>query len=185
MGLDLVVQEPAEEGGYDNTPIPDDTMVNATLLGTQVKSKQYKDEPAPVDRLVWKFRIEDPPYFDRYVWGETGVKLINHPNCKLFTWSQAVLGFDLPVGYQFDTDDLDRRPCRILIGAREGTNKRNEPQTYNYVEEVLPAAADATAPVGVAAGASDLEEPFVVDAATWWPDARLGSAPQRLLTSER
>ncbi len=145
MGLQLIVEEAEELAGFDSGPIPDDTMLNATLLSTNVKMKQYRDEPAPVERLVWKFRIEDPPFFDKYIWGETGVKLVSHPNCKLYTWAKAMMGIDLPVGYQFEEEDLWRRPCRVLVSAREGKNKRGEDTTFNQVEEVLPAGPTATA----------------------------------------
>lgn len=156
MGLSFTLDEPVEGAG-DLEKIPDNTLVVATLMGTTVKRKTYRDEPEPVDRLLWKFRIDEGPYFDRLVWGETGVKLTNHPNCKLLTWSRAVLGFDYPIGYQFEESDLWNRKCRILIGLRDGTNKAGEPTQYNYIEEVLSATA-APATAG-APGAID-EEPF-------------------------
>lgn len=140
--LEFVVEEAAESS--TDQPIPDDTMANATLLSTRKKMQTFDDEET--ERLVWQFRIEDPAYFDRYVWGSTGVKMVNHPNCKLYTWAQSMMGMTLPVGYAFKAADMWRRPCRILIGAREGRNKRDEPTTYNFVEEVLPASAAPGAP---------------------------------------
>jgi hypothetical protein len=113
-------------------------LCNATLLSTKVALKQYQSEPAPVERVIWQFRIEDEPYFDKFVWGSTGTKVSNHPNCKIYAWSEALYGMNLPPGYRIHLPDLWRRPCRVLIGARPGTNKKNEEQIYNFVEEVLP-----------------------------------------------
>ena len=134
----FVVQE--AEGVIDTTPIPDDTMCTATLLGTSFKMRQYPDEPAPVERMVWKFRIEEPAeFFDRFVWGETGTKVTNHPSCRIYAWAAAVLGINpLPVEYGFDPEDLWHKQCRVLVGARPGKDKKGEDRIFNYVEDVLP-----------------------------------------------
>jgi hypothetical protein len=157
--LEFVVQQ-AEESGIDAGPIPDDTMANATLMGTEIKETTFSGETEPTTRLQWKFRIDDDQYLDRYVWGSTGVKVVNHPNCKIYTWAQAVLGIDpLPLDYRFRQEDLWQRPCRILVGSRVGKDKKtNEDKTFNYVEDVLPVGASRPAPTPTPA--SEDEEPF-------------------------
>lgn len=157
--LEFVVQQ-AEDSGVDAGPIPDDTMANATLMGTEVKETTFSGETEPTTRLQWKFRIDDDQYLDRYVWGSTGVKVVNHPNCKIYTWAQAVLGIDpLPLDYRFKQEDLWQRSCRILIGSREGKDKKSgEDKTFNYVEDVLPLGASRPALTHVPA--IDDEEPF-------------------------
>lgn len=155
MGLEFVVRQ-AEDTGVDAGPIPDDTMANATLMSTEVKTTTFPGETQPTDRLRWKFRIDDDAYLDRYVWGTTGTDIVNHPNCKIYTWAQAVLGVDpLPLEYRFSEEDLWQRRCRILIGSREGKDKKtNEDRVYNYVEDVLPAGANPPP------GPAEEDEPF-------------------------
>lgn len=137
MADEFVVQD-AGEGG-DFTTIPDDTMVNATLMSTERNMVVFDD--GPTERMRWKFRIDDEPYLDRYVFGASGTKLVNHPDCKIYTWAQAILNVKpLPLGYTFSQADLWNRPCRILIGVRQGKDKKTgEEKEFNYVEDVLPA----------------------------------------------
>jgi hypothetical protein len=140
MSHEFVVQD-AEDGGVEAGPIPDDTMANATLIGTEIKEQTFPGESEPTPRMKWKFRIDDDAYLDRYVWGTTGVKIVNHPQCKIYNWAQAVLDITpLPLNYGFDQPDLWQRRCRVLIGAREGKDKKTgDPRVFNYVEDVLPA----------------------------------------------
>jgi hypothetical protein len=158
--MEFVVQQ-AEDSGIDEGPIPDDTMATATLMATEIKEATFQGETEPTIRMRWKFRIDDQAYLDRYVWGSTGTKVVNHPNCKIYSWAQAVLGIDpLPLDYRFTQQDLWQRPCRILIGTREGKDKKTgADKTYNYVEDVLPMSSAATVPAYVPDLTSD-EEPF-------------------------
>jgi hypothetical protein len=137
--MDEFVVQQAEESGLDFSIIPDDTMVNATVLGTERKVVEFKD--GPTERMTWKFRIDDEPYLDRYVFGSTGTKIVNHPDCKIYTWAQATLNIlPLPVEYKFDQADLWNRSVRILIGVRDGKDRKTgEDRQYNYVEDVMPA----------------------------------------------
>jgi hypothetical protein len=159
MDFEFVVQQ-AEDTGVDVGPIPDDTMANATLIATEIKETTFPGESEPTTRMRWKFRIDDDEYLDRYVWGSTGVKVVNHPNCKIYTWASAVLGIDpLPLDYKFTQQDLWQRRARILIGTREGKDqKTNEAKTFNYVEDVLPVGAAKPQYVDVV-GVDD-SEPF-------------------------
>lgn len=140
--LEFVVR-PAEDSGVEAGPIPDDTTVTAILMATEISETTFPGESEPTTRMRWKFRIEEEPYLDRYVWGSSGVKVVNHPNCKIYTWAQALLGITpLPLDYRFKQEDLWQRPCRVLIGSREGKDKKTgEARTYNYVEDVMAVGA--------------------------------------------
>jgi hypothetical protein len=152
--MEFVVQQ-AEDAGVEYGPIPDDTILTATIIGTEKRMKQFPSDPQPVERLNWKFRIDEEPYLDKYVYGETGTKIVNHPSCKIYAWAQAVFDINpLPLDYSFDQPDLWNRTVRVLVGAREGKDKKtNEDRVYNYVEEVLPASATT-------ASTSFADEPF-------------------------
>lgn len=143
LDLEFVVQQ-AEDSGVEYGPIPDDTILTATVMTTEIRDKTFSGET--VKRLNWKFRIDEDPYLDKYVYGETGTKVVNHPECRIYSWAQTVLGINpLPLDYRFRQADLWDRKVRVLVGAREGVDKKtNEPRTYNYVEDVLPVGETAT-----------------------------------------
>jgi hypothetical protein len=155
MGREFIVQQ-AEDSGVESGPIPDDTILVATVMATKSRETTFPGETEPTERLNWKFRIDEEPYLDKYVYGDTGVKLVNHPSCKIYGWAQATLGINpLPLDYRFNEDDLWNRQVRVLVGAREGKDKKtNEDRIFNYVEDVLPVGPVATK------GAFDESEPF-------------------------
>lgn len=135
MGLTFKMEELAE------TPaayIDDGEIFTARLVGNNEKTRTFRDEPAPVQRVGWKFQIEADNDFDgRYVWGETGTKLVPHPECKLKSWSEALLGHEIPGGYELDLDNLLDHQCRIIVGKRE-YEKDGETRYVNFVREVHP-----------------------------------------------
>jgi hypothetical protein len=139
MGLTFELEEPAE--GEERTPIPDDTLCTAVLAGVDEKTEKVPWAQEPQRQLRWRFRIEDGDYQDRIVYGRTGVKFVKHPNCKLYAWSQAILGMEFPAGYSLDLDTLLDRPCRILIELRIWEKEGQERQSNNVLE-VLPAHGD-------------------------------------------
>jgi len=157
MGFEFVVQ-PADDSGVEAGPIPDDTVVSAMLMATETRETTFPGESEPTTRMRWKFRIEEEPFLDRYVWGSSGVKIVNHPHCKIYTWASALFGIDpLPLDYGFNQEDLWQRPCRVLIGTREGKDKKTgEDRTFNYVEDVLPVSA--VAPVATYVEDTGLED---------------------------
>lgn len=156
--FEFVVQA-ADDGGVEAGPIPDDTMVTAILMGTETNETTFPGESEPTTRMKWKFRIEEEPYLDRYVYGTSGIKIVNHPNCKIYTWAQALFNINpLPLDYRFKQHDLWQRPCRVLIGSREGKDKKTgETRIYNYVEDVLPVGATKPTTVFANTGLEDDE----------------------------
>jgi len=53
------------------------------------------------------------------IWGSVPFKLTNHPENRLRLWAEAILGMELGVGYEMDTDAFLRRECRAVTGQYE------------------------------------------------------------------
>ena len=95
--------------------------------------------------LKWEFHIpyenEKGEMEDRVVVGISSQKFSSRS--KMFRWTAAFLGVrgrDIPDDYDFDSDDLLGKKCRILLNIKEGEN-----DDYNGVEKVM-AALPATPP---------------------------------------
>lgn len=183
MGIILELED-SEFSGY----IDDGEIYAAQLVNITQKLKPFKaDDGSDIYKLEFKFRLSaDDGHDGDDIWGDTGVKLINHPGCRLTAWATTLLGRDLVKGQRLDTDDLLDRPCRVVIGKREYADKATGMQkTHNFVRDILPTRA---AMVSLAAGANrssvddNNDEPFIVPAAEWWPEVGLGQPPDRMLS---
>lgn len=135
MGMIFELEE-SDFAGY----IEDGSIYTAQLVQTTLKEVTFPSDPNPQKRIGWKFRIEsDDAHDGRDIWGETSVKFSKHPDCRLYSWSEALLGQELPAGYHLDLDTLLDRRCRVIIEKKEYTDKKTgEPKTINKVREVHP-----------------------------------------------
>lgn len=151
MGLQFELEDANnDQGDY----IDDGTVLQARVVGHNLKDRTIKGET--VKKVGWKFQVEsDGPYFGRTVWGDTSTKFVKHPNCKLYSWSEAVLGQKLPAGYRIDLDHLLDRECRIVVAKDTWNGPDQEVRMRNYVSEVHP-SREAAAAMALA----DDQEPF-------------------------
>lgn len=132
------MQEPSSGGGTsDRQPIPEDTILEGELLNVRVKEMPYKDDDGkPVERTEFEFVITEDGYDGRRLWGTTGTKLVDHPDCKLKAWSQEVFGQEFPPSYRLDTDILIGKRARLVVGYRE-YEKNGEKRWTNTVKDVI------------------------------------------------
>lgn len=132
------MQEPSGGGSSDFKPIPEDTIVEGELLNVKVKEMPYKDDQGnAVERTEFEFVITEDGYDGRRLWGTTGTKLVDHPDCKLKAWSQEIFGQEFPPNYRLDTDILIGKRARLVVGYREYTNKNGENKWANSVKDVI------------------------------------------------
>lgn len=68
------------------------------------------------------------------IFGSVPARITNHPENKLRMWAEAILGMDLGIGFDLDTDDLERRQVR---GITSTYNKRNSSAVRHQVESLL------------------------------------------------
>jgi hypothetical protein len=144
-----------EESNYAG-PIPDDEILPARVTGVSTRKKPFKDDDGnDIFRVEFAFVIETPgeAWDGQRIWGDTSTIFTNNPNCKLYAWSQELLGDELPPGYVLDTDNLIGAMGRIVVGRKE-YEKDGKDQVRNYVKDVIRVSGrSAPAPI-------DDEEPF-------------------------
>lgn len=144
MGLVFELEE-SDFAGY----VEDGEIYNARLAQTNLKERTFRSEPEPVKRVGWKFIIEsDDSHDGQAIWGETSTKFVAHPECKLKSWSEALLGQELPAGYRLDLDTLLDRRCRVIVGKRD-YEKDGETRYTNFIREVHPSREAAAAMAAV------------------------------------
>lgn len=171
MGLTYELEE-SDFAGY----APDGTEFTAKVVDIKLQEKPYTDDDGnKVKKLVFKFKVVDPDSdFDEAVfYGETSTRYNTHPKCKLYIWSCAILGRELPPGFKLDTDDLLDQFVTVVIKHETYKDKEGVEQERNSVRSLKPAGAYETL-------GSD-EEPFMVEAGVWSPEMGIGSYPERML----
>lgn len=148
--------EESDFAGY----LPDDTIVRAKVATVKLQEKPYTDDDGnKVTKVVFKFKINEPDgeyenWDGQDVYGETSTKFVDHPDCKLRSWAQAILAQEFPVKFRLDTDVLEGEECRIVLELNEWEDKKTAQQKQNNrVKDVMPARGRTMA---TTAG----EEPF-------------------------
>jgi hypothetical protein len=144
-----------EESGFTGF-IEDGEILDATVVTVELREKPFIDERTgeKVKKFEFKFRVEGGDHDGQFIWGETATRLTDHPDNRLRNWAEALLGQRLPPLAKFNTDDLQDRSCRIIVG-KEVKNRGQGEKTRNFVREVHPTRENA-----VRLAQSDSEEPF-------------------------
>jgi hypothetical protein len=120
-------------------PIDEDEILAARLVGVKMVKKPFKDDDGnEIHRVEFAFVIETPggPFDGQKIWGDTSTVFSNNPNCRLYAWAQEILGIELPVGYDLDTEVLVSHDCRVVVGRRE-YQKDGKDQVRNFVKDVV------------------------------------------------
>lgn len=79
--------------------------------------------------------------FQNPMWGSVPFRLTESPENKLRLWAEAILGMELGVGFELDTDLLLNRECR---GITSQYTRRNG-KVAHQIESLLPKGAPAAA----------------------------------------
>jgi len=125
----------------DFKSVPEDTFIPAKLAEISMSTIEYADKKSgefkSFDKFVWWFEVTDGEYAGRKLKGETGAEITSHPNNTFRQWVEALLNEEVPVGFEFDTDDLVGLPCELTVRHVAGTGK-NEGKTYENVDTLIP-----------------------------------------------
>jgi hypothetical protein len=129
--------------------IPEQTLIRARLSEVKEKRIEWVDKATKEEKSAtlweWWFEVTDETvgggmYKGRKLKGETDSKLTNHASNRARSWSEALLGRELPVGAGIDTDeDLVGLSCVLSVKHRPYTTKNGEPRTAEDIDELLPA----------------------------------------------
>lgn len=136
--------------------LAEDEIFEAEVVNIQIKDTPFhedKDDPnSPLQRkMEFKFVIHAEEFSEndkRNIWGQTGVKLTNHPDNKLRQWCTTLLGVEeIPIGYVLNTDTLLSKRCRIVIGSKS-YEKNGRIQTRNFVKDLMPSRQSGASQFG-------------------------------------
>lgn len=140
-----------------NYAIPEGILVPALLTKVEqveipytVKSGKRAGESAIFTKWEWDFYVTDGEYAGLTIRGNTEPRITTADapggNLKLVRpWAEALLGRDLNVGEDVDTDDLVGLPCQLTVTHQEPRAKRDgEGFWFNMeVAEIFPAGPRA------------------------------------------
>lgn len=103
------------------------------------KSGNRTNEQAVFVKWVWKFEIADGQFKGEWGYGETTAEYTNREDNLVRQWGETLLGRELDLGEEFDTDKITGLPC--MISFRNDEPRRKNDGTLFYpspVDEVLP-----------------------------------------------
>ena len=80
------------------------------------------------------------------IWGSVPFRLTESPENKLRQWAEAILGIELGVGFELDTDLLLGRECRGITSQynKRNTDSQGNPFKGHQVDSLLPKASTPT-----------------------------------------
>lgn len=126
-----------EESAY---ALPADTLFEGKLNSVTVKTIEYtlkKDrgskkagEKDSFDIWEWEFEVTDGAYKGTRAWGTTESELNNleepRGRSKLVRpWAETLLGRQIQIGEDFDTDQIVGLPCKFTVVNEEPVEKKN------------------------------------------------------------
>lgn len=138
MGLQFTVVDAPD------LTLPEDKIFRARLVEMKVHTFMWTDhkvsppEQKEGEVLQWWWEVQSQDeYNGRRVKGETDAKISNHPRNRFRLWGESLLGRELPMGMNLDTDDLVGLAADITI--RHKPDKKDPAKKYEEVDEVMPA----------------------------------------------
>lgn len=136
--------------------LPEDTIFEGKLNSVTVRTIEFtlkKDrgnkkagEKDSFNKWVWEFEITDGEYAGLKAWGETEDELNNleeqRGNSKLVRpWAETLLGRQIQIGEDFDTDQIVGLPCKFTVTHEEARPKKDGGWFYGCpVEDVFPSS---------------------------------------------
>ena len=138
MGLQFTTQEQLD------LTLPEDSIHVAKLVDLKTRDVPYKDKNDGSDKtftkLEWWWEITATAIGDQYIGrkvkGECPAELTSHPSNRFRNWAETLLGREIPVGMQLDTEDLLGLSAEVSIGHRP--DRKDPAKIWEYVDEVLP-----------------------------------------------
>lgn len=91
------------------------------------------------------------------IWGSVPFRLTDNPENKLRIWAEAILGMELGVGFELDTDHFVNRQVRGITttyNAKAIDPATNQPFKRHQIETLLPKHGGAAAAPAMATAAA-------------------------------
>lgn len=126
-------------------PIEDGEIFAAKVVDIREVEEDGRGNNAgqKVKRLAFKVKLNAPetPWDGFHYTGKTWPRLDTREDNRLRQWAETLLGHEIPVGYELDTDKLVNIECRVAIGAFEKDDDKNPGKkvTFNFISDFFPA----------------------------------------------
>lgn len=135
-----------KEEAEDRPEITDDQKFLAVVKSIEMKDKTDSKGEA-YQQVEWKFELVDPDgdQDGRTIYGKTSPKFVDHPECRLKNWTEAVMGEIFDIDYKIDMDDVLDRECVAVLGVRTYTKDgdvEENTRRYEFVKDVRPTKAN-------------------------------------------
>ena len=118
--------------------IPENAILNVTVEKCELRDlpedfrKAYNVEDT--QEVSFSFRVQDGEFEKRMLWGSAKPYWSDSDGCRLRIWTQEIMGVDkLDDGYEFDTENVEGKSCRILVKQRQ----KKDGTKSNKVAEVM------------------------------------------------
>ena len=145
-----------EETAYK---LPEDTLFVGKLNAVEVRTINFvlkKDvgtrkagEASSFDKWVWEFEVTEGAYTGDRAWGETEDELNNLEEARgnshlVRPWAETLLGRQITIGEDFDTDQVVGLPCKFTVSHDEPRLKKDGGYYHGCpVDDVFPASSAA------------------------------------------
>lgn len=135
----------------DLTVLPIDSIVH--LKVDELKIREVDGRHGKWEKLEFKFKIlgiqatGDGSPVDQYedaiaspIWGSVPYRLTDSAENKLRQWAEAILGIEMGVGFELDTDLLLGRECRGITSQydKRAKDAQGNPIKAHQVDSLLP-----------------------------------------------
>lgn len=132
--------------------LPVETILHLKVDSTSVR--EVKSERGNWSKLEFKFKIlgiqasGDGSPLDQYdvmigqhIWGSVPFKFNDSPENKLKQWVEALLGMEVGIGFELETELLENKQCRGITGQYEKRNidpRTGKPFKSHQIDSLLP-----------------------------------------------
>lgn len=135
----------------DLTLLPTDSIIH--LKVDEIDVKEIDGRHGKWEKLEFKFKVlgiqavgdgSSPEAYEDLIagpiWGSVPFRLTDSPENKLRQWAEAILGMELGVGYELDTDLFLNRECRGITTQYDKRSKdaQGNPFKGHQVDSLLP-----------------------------------------------
>lgn len=162
--------------------LPADSILH--LKVDELKVKEVDGQNGKWEKLEFTFKIlgiqavgDGSPVEDyenlisTKIWGSVPFRLTDSPENRLRQWAEAILGIELGVGYELDTDHFERREVRgvtTTYNKRSVNPKTGQPFKAHQIDSLLPKAGGYAAAAPAPAAANPWETPVVAPVNDPW-----------------
>lgn len=96
-------------------------------------------EKGEIVKWIWEFKITDGAYDGETAYGETDPKITTKEDDNARQWSETLLGRELEINEEFDTDQVIGLPCKFTVRHGEPRDKKDGGKFYPCpVDDVFP-----------------------------------------------